>query len=45
MQKKPFPRMFRVVVFTPNKETKSKKKKKKRKKGLMKKGNYLITRG
>ena len=45
MQKKPFPRMFRVVVFTPKKERKSKKKKKKRKKGLMKKGNYLITRG
>ena len=44
MQKKPFPRMFRVVVFTPKKERKSKKKKK-RKKGLMKKGNYLITRG
>ena len=31
MQKKPFPRMFRVVVFTPKKERKSKKKKKKEK--------------
>ena len=28
MQKKPFPKMFRVVVFTPKKERKSYEKKK-----------------
>lgn len=43
MKKKPFPKMFRVAVFTPEKERK-RRKKKKRKKRIDEEGNYLITR-